>query len=193
MKKTVIIALFSIVLVQTGSKTLFGQKNREFSLTAINESIAFPFTSYGEFHPGFELGVSILSKEKDHSIRQLNTYAGWFLHQHIESGFYIRGEYSYKFKLAKGFAAGFYGGAGYLHTFYPGTLYQIDKETGEFYSSPQLGRARALISAGLQLSYRSEAGFEPFVKQEFAVETPFANGIPLMPHSFLKLGININI
>src|SRR5210317_5657 len=121
MKKTVIIALFSIVLVQTGSKTLFGQKNREFSLTAINESIAFPFSSYSEFHPGFELGVSVLSSEKDHSIRQLNTYAGWFLHQHIESGFYFRGEYSYKLKLGKGLRAGIYGGAGYLHTFYPGT------------------------------------------------------------------------
>lgn len=193
MKKSIIVTVVCTLLVHSVSQALFGQMNKQLSLTAMNESIAFPFTSYSEFHPGFELGVSILSSEKDHSIRQLNTYAGWFLHQHIESGFYFRAEYSYKLKLGKGLRAGIYGGAGYLHTFYPGTLYEIDEETGEFFSSKQLGRSRALISAGLQLSYRSEAGFEPFVKQEFAVETPFANGIPLMPHSFLKLGININI
>lgn len=193
MRKPALIAFFGMVLLLTGSTLMFGQTNRQISLTAINESIAFPFTSYREFHPGLELGVSVVSSEKDHSIRQLNVYAGWFLHQHIESGFFLRGEYSYKVKLGKAFTVGLYGGAGYLHTFYPGTLYLVDKDSGEILPSKQWGRPRALISTGLQLSYRSKGGIEPFLKQEFALETPFANGIPVMPHSFLKLGININI
>lgn len=193
MKKYSLVTVVCTLLALTGSQAIFGQGNRQLSLTAINESIAFPFTSYKEFHPGLELGFSIRTREKEHSIRQLNAYAGWFLHQHIESAFFLRGEYNYKVKLGEAFTAGFYGGAGYMHTFYPGTLYEIDEATGEISPSSQLGRPRALISAGLQLSYRTKAGIEPFVKQEFALETPFANGIPLMPHSFLKLGININL
>ena len=56
MKKSLIIAVVCTLLVHTGSLALFGQMNKQLSLTAINESIAFPFTSYSEFHPGFELG-----------------------------------------------------------------------------------------------------------------------------------------
>jgi len=193
MKKVIIVTVVCTLLVHSGSQALFGQMNKQLSLTAMNESIAFPFTSYSEFHPGVELGVSIHTSEKEHSIRQLNVYVGWFLHQYIESSFFLRGEYSYKLKLGEAFTAGFYGGAGYMHTFYPGTLYEIDENTGEMIPLSQLGRPRALISAGLQLSYRTAVGIEPFVKQEFSIETPFANGIPLMPHSFLKLGININL
>lgn len=193
MKKLFIITAVCTLLAHTGPKAIFGKINRQLSLAAINESIAFPFSSYSEFHPGFELGYSIRSNEKEHSIRQLNVYAGWFLHQYVENGFFLRGEYSYKLKLGEAFTAGIYGGAGYLHTFYPGTLYQIDEFTGEINSVRQFGRPRVMISAGLQLSYRSKAGIEPFLKQEFAVESPFANGTPVMPHSFLKLGMNINL
>jgi len=193
MKKLIIVAVVCSLAALSGSQEVYGQQNKQLSITATNESIAFPFTSYSEFHPGLELGVSILSKEKAHSIRQFNTYAGWFLHQHLESGFYLRGEYSYKLKLGEAFTVGVYGGAGYMHTFFPGTLYEIDASTGEISPVQQYGRPRALLSAGLQVSYRTAMGIEPFVKQEFAIETPFANGIPLMPHSFLKLGININL
>lgn len=193
MKKLILVTIVCILLVHSGSQAMFGQINRQLSLTAMNESIAFPFTSYSQFHPGFELGFSIRTREKEHSIRQLNVYAGWFLHQHMENNFFLRGEYSYKLKMGKAFTAGFYGGVGYMHAFYPGTLYEIDEATGEIDPSRQFGRPRALISAGLQLSYRTAVGIEPFVKQEFGIETPFANGIPLMPHSFLKLGININL
>lgn len=193
MKKLYIITGIWAILVLAESQALYGQMNRQLSLAAINESISFPFTSYAEFHPGFELGISIRTREKERSIRQLNAYAGWFLHQYIENGFFLRGEYSYKLKLGKAFAAGVYGGLGYLHTFYPGKLYEVDEVSGEISSVSQLGRPRLMASAGVQLSYRTTAGIEPFLKQEFAVETPFANGIPVMPHSFLKLGININL
>lgn len=193
MKRILIITGIWTVLMLAGSQASLGQMKRQLSLAAINESIAFPFTSYGEFHPGFELGVSIISREKEHSIRQVNAYAGWFLHQYIENGFFLRGEYSYKLKLGEAFTVGIYGGAGYLHTFYPGTLYQIDEVTGEINSVRQFGRPRIMLSTGIQISYRSPVGIEPFLKQEFAVETPFANGIPVMPHSFLKLGINVNL
>ena len=94
MKKIITITAICTMLMNTGLHALFGQINRQLSITAINESIAFPFTSYSEFHPGLELGISIRSREKEHSIRQLSAYAGWFLHQHIESGFFLRGEYS---------------------------------------------------------------------------------------------------
>ncbi len=193
MKKTAIITLFCLLLGLAGSRGLLAQENKQLSLTVMNESIAFPFTGLVEFHPGFEVGVPLLSNEKGISTSQINAYVGWFLHKHIENSFYLRAEYMHTFKIGSVFRAGMYGGAGYMHAFYHGTLLEIDPESGAISGTRQYGRPRALVSTGIMISAETKKGINPFIKQEFSVETPFANGVPIMPHSFLKLGFTLNI
>ena len=139
MKNHNIISFICLFLALVGTQVAEAQKVQNISLSFTNESIAFPFTSYSEFHPGFELGTSLSTSEKRYSLRHVNVYAGWFLHQHIENGFYLRGEYSYSLKLGKSFTTGIYGGAGYMHTFYPGDIFEIEPETGEFSPAQQWG------------------------------------------------------
>lgn len=166
------------------------QKPESISITIMNESISMPLSSFDEFHHGLEIGTTLWSKENEKTIQQFNTYGGWYFHQNIENAFYLRGEYQFSRKVIKGFYLDMYGGAGYLHTFYPGKMFEMNTEDGSFTEVKQTGHPRALISLGLGLSYRNDSGIEPFVKQELAIETPFANGIPFMPHAFTKIGIN---
>ncbi len=54
--------------------------------------------------------------------------------RHIESGFFLREEFSYKLKLGEAWTSGIYGAEGYKHTYFPGTLYQINDAAGEINS-----------------------------------------------------------
>ncbi|MCB0644615.1 MAG: hypothetical protein KDC44_23385, partial [Phaeodactylibacter sp.] len=155
------------------------------------ESIAFPFTRYLPLHPALEIGLTMKQVEQEKSVRQWNGYAGWYYHEKIENGVYLRAEYLYGQKLGSFLRVDAFGGLGYLHTFYPGTLLKIDPETGAIEKVPQYGRAHAIANVGIGLVYRNQSRWEPFVKQSLSVETPFANGIPVMVHSFLQLGVNL--
>ena len=193
MKKYIKLMILALMLSSAWNSALEAQEFKQISLALLNESISFPLNSFSEIHPGVELGFPIRQVEKDHSVRTINSYAGWFLHKHIENSFYVRAEYMHEFKVGSYLRAGFYGGAGYMHAFYEGTMYEVDPETGAINAVKQYGRPRALISAGIVISANTEAGINPFLKHEYAVETPFANGVPVMPHSFLKLGLTINL
>ncbi|MFY0644328.1 MAG: hypothetical protein JXR19_07660 [Bacteroidia bacterium] len=187
------ICIIVFLLLVTGVTSSNAQEPKQMSITLLNESIALPFTSYTEFHPGIEIGYTLRSIDKKKSVNTISGYGGWFLHQHIQNAFYLRGEYLYEIKMGANLRAGMYGGIGYMHTFYPGPVYEMDAETGEFSESSQFGRPRALATTGLHLSWHSDKVISPFLRQEFSVETPFANGILVMPHSFLKIGITIKL
>ena len=180
-----------LMLICLSPLLIHGQLIKQASLSVVNENIAFPFTTYTPLHPGIEAGLTFWQKEKAHSIQQLNANLGYFFHERIEHAYYLNGTYMYRVKV-KGFLsidlAAF---AGYMHTFYPGNLYEINSESGEISRVQQFGRPHAMAGIGLGLTYRNSSRFEPFIRQEMSVETPFANGIPVMIHSFLKLGLNI--
>jgi hypothetical protein len=169
--------------------TVYSQKQVSIALT--NESIAFPFTRYLPLHPGAEIGFSMKQVEKEKSIRQWNGYAGWYYHEKVENGVYLRAEYLHGLKIGSFLRLDAFGGLGYLHTFYPGTLLEINSETGAIEEVPQQGRPHVIANVGIGIVYRNDSRIEPFIKQSLTVETPFANGIPVMVHSFLHLGVNL--
>jgi len=79
-----------------------------------------------------------------------------------------------------------------MHTFYPAELYE-QNDAGEFESINQAGRSHLYLSAGVGFTYLGSSKVQPFIRQELMLETPFANGIPLIPHSLLKVGLQINL
>jgi hypothetical protein len=170
---------------------LHGQLIKQVSLAAVNENIAFPFTTYTPIHPGIETGLTFWQKENEHSIQQVNANLGYFFHEKVESAFYLNGTYMYRVKVKGFLSIDFSAFAGYMHTLYPGSLYEIDPENGAITRVNQYGRPHAMAGIGFGLTYRNSSRFEPFIRQEMSVESPFANGIPVMIHSFLKLGVNI--
>ena len=183
----------ALLVFLLGTTLLAAQKIESFSVAVMNESIAFPFTRYIPVHPGIEFGATFWNKEKEHSNRYLSAYAGGFYHEKVETGFYLRAEYLFAFEIVNGLYVDVPLGAGYLHTVYPAELYEQNPETGAFEEVSQFGRPHGLVTAGVGVRYTGATRVQPFIRQELAVETPFANGFPVIPHTFLKLGVNVKI
>lgn len=160
------------------------------SFSLLNESLAFPFTRFSPIHPGAELGLTFLQQDRNKSMTQWNAYLGGFYHENVETALYLKGEFLYRYQVHPNVGMDLMGGLGYVHHFYPGTLYEVNGETGDFTEVQQFGKARAMAELGIGITYTNDSRFEPFVKQSFAVKSPFANGIPVIPHSFLKVGVS---
>ncbi len=184
----------AIMIVILTSMTCWAnaQTFEKISFTLQSEAIGFPFTNYAPLHPGAEVGLTVREKYHARSISTFNVYLGGYYHEKLATGVYLRAEYQHTFKLGNKFGLIVPMGLGYLHTFYPADLYDRN-ENGDFERVSHGGRPHALINLGIGLSYLGSDRFEPFIKQELAIETPFANTFPFIPHSFIKAGIAINL
>ncbi len=189
MKKKAIVTFIFLLSISIGN----AQKIKYVSVAVISETIAIPFTRYTPYHPGAEIKATFKVKEKSKSIRQISACLGGYFHRRVETGIYIGGEYIHTFKIKNTVGIDIPAGLGYLHTFYPGELYKQNQETGEFEKVVQFGRPHVFVNLGIGISYIKNPNIRPFIRQELLVETPFANGIPVITHSFVKLGISIKI
>ena len=79
-----------------------------------------------------------------------------------------------------------------MHSFYPGNVYELNSE-GDYNLKRQLGRPHLWLESGLGVSFFRTKQISPFIQYRFALETPFANGIPVFPHSFYQAGVNYKI
>ena len=166
---------------------------QQLSLSINSEAIGLPFTNYSPIHPGIEISGSLKRNERDRSIRYLNLKAGFFHHERLENAIYLGGEYQYSQKLFGGkMSLDVPMGLGYLHSFYPGELYE-QNEAGDFETISQAGRSHLYVNLGVGLTFLPQSKIQPFIRQELLLETPFANGIPVIPHSLLKVGIQLKL
>lgn len=171
----------------------YAQRIQQFSLSLYTEAVGLPFTNYSPIHPGIELAATFHTNDKEKSIRYARAKAGFFYHQRLETAVYLGGEYQYSLKvLNQKLSIDLPAGLGYMHTFYPAELYEQD-ESGDFTPINQLGRSHLYVNLGLGLTYLGTEKVQPFIRQELMLETPFANGIPAIPHSLLKFGVQINL
>ncbi len=184
-----------IVVVYLLSLTVFStaQYKRQISVAVQSESTAFPLTRIAPIHPGVDVSMQLRKKEKWNGQLAYNVGIGWYYHRRISNAFYVKGEALYSHQLFKQLSVDALASIAYMHTFYPAELYRLNKKTGEYEKIRQAGRPHVLGLIGIGFTYQNESRIEPFIRQEFGVETPFANGIPVMMHSFSKFGVNIKI
>lgn len=171
----------------------FAQKIKQYSIAATSEAIGLPFTNYAPYHPGAEFTTILKITEKEKSTRYLGLKAGFFYHQKLETAIYVGGEYQYSFRLPTDkLSLDVPLGLGYLHSFYPSELYEQNNE-GDFEKVSQFGRPHLYLNLGIGLTYRMNERVQPFIRQSLLLETPFANGIPVIPHSLIQLGVQIKV
>jgi len=184
---------FLILTIISISLNGYGQVFDQFSASINSEAIGLPFTNYDPLHPGFELNGTIKRIEKPKSIRYLNTKIGFFYHRRLETAIYIGGEYQHSLKLFRQkISLDLPIGLGYLHSFYPGEVYE-QNDNGDFEKINQTGRAHFYTNLGIGFTYLSDSKVQPYIRQELLLETPFANGIPIITHSLVKVGVQIKL
>lgn len=184
--------MFVILLISCWTNG-YSQRLQQLSISLQSEAIGLPFTNYSPIHPGIEVSGTLHQHDKEKSLRYLRAKAGFFYHQRLETAIYLGGEYQYSQKLLnQKLSLDIPVGLGYLHSFYPGELY-VQNEAGDFENIDQLGRSHLYVSLGIGLTYLGSSTIQPFIRQELLLETPFANGIPVIPHSLLKIGVQFNL
>jgi hypothetical protein len=190
MKQFLILPLFLMAF----SSALKGQIPRPnaFSVALFSEATALPFTRLTPLHPGGEIGLHWQRQKESRFPQQIGVYAGGFHHASLASSLYLRADYRWSYQWKQILRAELAPGLGYSHGFYPGELYELN-ETGEYEVVSQKGRPRLLAELGIGSSFFPDAKVSPFVKYRFALQTPFANGIPVFPSSFLQIGATINL
>ena len=187
--KKILVFIFLITFWESSKAQLV----ERISVAGSKESTAFPFTRISPFHPGGEIVATLSEKIKEKSIISWNLAIGGFHHKKIANAFYLKGEYHYRPIIKSTLTIDIIGNLGYMHTFYPGEVYELNKHTGDFEKITQYGRPHVLVGVGIGLTYIKSKKVHPFIRQELAIESPFANGIPVMIHSFVKLGLSYQL
>jgi len=156
------------------------------------ESVSFPFTRFDQLNPGMEIEYGAAQWEKGTGLRQINFTLGYFFHRQVESAFYLKVGYNLAFRLAENIHFDIVPALGYLHTFYPGEIYEPNAN-GDYSLKKQTGRPHLLAETGLGFSFFRTRQWSPFLQYRFGLETPFANGIPVFPHSFYQAGLHYRL
>lgn len=187
MKKIILFLCICFFSLDTNAQLL-----RTMGISLNSETVAFPFTRYAPIHPGVEFFATIKEKDNSRWRQQFNAQLGFFYHKKIETGIYAGAEYMPTLKLFNTIGIQAPMGIGYLHSFFPGDVYEQDAATGEFENQRQFGRPHFYLQVGIGLTYIKSARIQPFIQQGLMIETPFANGIPFIPHSLLKIGFQVS-
>ncbi|MBX2846431.1 MAG: hypothetical protein KTR13_09475 [Saprospiraceae bacterium] len=188
MAKQIFITLYACLL----AGSIHAQSFQRASISVGSESIALPFSGSGPYHPNLEARMNLKMKESVNNLQYFNVNMGWYFHRRVEQAIYIGGEYQFSKKVFDVVSIDLPVGLGYLHSFYPGKVYEID-ESGNFSTLSQSGRPHAYGTVGLGLTFLHSSKIEPFVRQDLMIETPFVNTIPVIPHTFFKAGVNLKI
>lgn len=161
------------------------------SLSVQQESSTLPFTRFKELHPGFELSYGLAPVLTAKGNRQWEVSVGYFFHRQLSSSTYLKATHRWTFGLGELAELHLAPSVGYLHSFYPGNVYQ--QKDGDFVGKTQYGRPHALVEAAFGLGFFPGRTIQPFVRYRFGLESPFANGIPVFPHSFYQIGLSYQL
>lgn len=177
-------------LLLLGAGNAKGQLIDNLFVAATNESMAFPFTRYFPIHPGLEIGTTLWRSEGERSLHRANVFVGGYTHRRMENGLYLRGEYAYTYKLRDILGIDLPLGLGYMHAFYPGVTYAQNPEDGTWAEARQIGKPHGLVTGGFGFTLLKSDRFQPFVRQETAIDLPLYNGFVSIK-TFVKIGLDI--
>ncbi|MFK7921381.1 MAG: hypothetical protein AB8H47_05465 [Bacteroidia bacterium] len=155
------------------------------------ESASFPFTRFAELHPGLELSYGLTPQDKAKRSTQWWISGGYFYHREVESAFYFKASYAWQMPLGQKVSLELAPSLGYLHSFFPENIYELNE--GSYQAITQYGRPHLMAELGLTAQFFPESVISPFIQYRFGIETPFANGIPVFPHSFYQIGLAYQI
>ena len=186
--KTVYLSLVLGLFLSMGS--LDAQTIR---LGAMQESASFPFSRFAELHPGVELSYGFAPKLREQSNRSTQWWisGGYFFHRSVESAYYLKASYAWQMSMGEIVQIELAPSLGYLHSFFPGNIYEL--QAGEYQAITQYGRPHVMAEIGFTALFLPSSKLSPFVQYRFGVEGPFANGIPVFPHSFYQIGLSYHL
>lgn len=182
-RKVVFLSL--LVIFMLGSKISYGQF--KFGLTEMSAAVytaawGLPFMQVTPIHPGIEIGATFLENNKAKGKHSVSAYVSFFHHNVMANAPSIRVDYRYQIKIKEAVGIDLAGGVGYLHAFYPGEGYSLNKSTGE-YESATVNKAFFTAGIGIGVSLIVSDKVQPFIRYDQTMLNNIYNQL-----SILKLG-----
>ena len=138
-------------------------------------------------NPGFS--VLIPFPADCNSRKDLTIAVGMFHHEKVTNSVYLGINRTFKsFKHGEQLMLDLSWGCGYMHSWYPGELY-LQTTEGDLVQKRQIGRPHLYGSAGLLGKWAFGEAVALTWRQQVLLQTPFANGIPVMLHRLMTIGV----
>lgn len=187
-KRILLISILAVILSTYSS----AQVITELHSSLLSETTSLPFGKYTPIHPGSEIGATVWKEEFSSFSISSAAFAGTYYHRKQENAVYVRAEFLASYPLFNSINIGIPLGGGYLHSIYPGNVYEQNSETGIFEPSKRKYRAFLCASMGVYLGYTRFEKITPFVRHDFTIDFPFGNYF-MRAHSILKIGTTFSI
>ncbi len=156
------------------------------------QALAIPFTTLGPVHPGGEIGLELWTSESARLPKTVRVSAGGFYSNTLLSGFTLRGVYGIGVPITDDIVVDLEPGLGYLHSYFPAPIYAREAD-GTFAPKTQLGRPHLTVDAGLGMEFFHSRNFSPYINYRVSLQTPFISVLPVLPHTFLAVGVRARI
>ncbi len=189
-----VLLIISIIGGLLPGKSL-GQFKTEFSrisIAATNIHYGLPFYKMFPIHPGVEIDVTVLQKEKENISQSILGSVGYFYHDKVSSGFYFSGNYRYQVSVKKSFGVDFSTGIGYVYSLFPSQSYQYNSSEGVWQPNRK-GKSFAQVGLGVGVTYIKPKVIHPFIRYDFNYLNFWEFNFYLRSTAILKAGISINL
>ena len=197
-----IFSLAQVGVVNDSIKTMPGSKkgnqHRSLSVTLsfFNHSISVPFHKMisKPLHPGVQAGIegSYFETHRSKLFQTLNL--GAFNNKYNGTGFYINTELAYRFMSAPGIYAETLLGIGYLRTYHPTDIYELNS-SGTYEKIKDKGFSSPLLSFAFGLGYviksKSLLSFAPFIRYESMFQTRYSTDLDVLPQTAFHVGVRM--
>ena len=167
----------------------FSISDMSVSLTDVKHGL--PFYMLKPIHPGFEVSVTFLKKEKKISHHAFDAALGYYYHDMIAHGSYLNVKYNYQIRIKEIIGVDLHSGLGFQYNIYPGEAYAFN-ETSREYESVINTKANLALNVGIGLSYTKMEKIHPFIHYDFNVYNVWAYSTFVNSTAMLKAGVKYN-
>jgi len=189
MRKKILLINAVVIIFTTYS---YSQMVKELHFSLFSETTSFPFGQYTPIHPGAELGATVWNKDYSNLSLSGSAYVGAYYHKKQENALFARVEFQPSYTIFQVVKIGVPIGGGYLHSIYPGDVYEQNAETGLFETTQHKSKSYLNANMGISLAYSGFEKFTPFFRHDFILDFPLGDYY-MNAHSILKIGTSISI
>ncbi len=201
--RAVLIAFLIAIGVATSRTPLaaedYGNTGRAIDVAFLSESLTLPSFRVVDRtgHPGMMAAYENPWRTYDRSYLFFEINAGFYLHEGFQNAMFLGFDLGYSYETPIGLGASVSAGLGYLHTFYPGPVYE--HSDGEFEQVRDYGMPHLIFSIPLEINYNlaTHVGIPltPYVQYRPLVQMPGIRGwgIHALPHTFLLVGTKVHL
>lgn len=190
--KTIRIGLLSSLLL-VSSEQIFSQfKPKAYRFSIAKEAVALPTNNPfdGQIHPSATIGVDYRVKNKNRWQSTLGLDLGFFHQRLSENAVMLDATYTKGIRFGK-LQPKFLAAIGYKHSLPAGELYKL--VDGEYKKTTFLGKPQFNTKLGFGLEYAVNERYSLISEYKFMVALPYSDQLPFSLHSFLGIGLKVNL